>query len=82
GNKDTSGAVDFIWKLRKRRGVSPTASAEIFATLCERGFPGLYYGLGTKEKRYNRQVSSENARRLYEISMKLCGVTEALKEAV
>jgi len=82
GNKDTSGAVDFIWKLRKKRGVSPEAPAEIFVSLCENGFPGLYYGLGTKERRYNRQVTTENARRLYDISMKLCGLQEEWKEAV
>jgi len=82
GNKDTSGAVDFIWKLRKKRGVPASASAEIFVSLCENGFPGLYYGLGTKERRHNRQVRTANARRLYDISMKLCGMDNVWKEAV
>jgi len=82
GNKDTSGAVDFVWQLRKKRGVPPSASAEIFVSLCENGFPGLYYGLGAKEQRYNPQVNAENARRLYEISMRLCGMSDEWKEAV
>ena len=53
GNKNTSGAVDFVWKLRKERGVMPSEPAKVFLSLCENGFPGLYYGLGAKEKRHN-----------------------------
>jgi len=80
GNKNTSGVVDLVWRLRKKRGVAPSVSAKIYLSLCENGFPGLYYGLGAKERRYNRAVNANNARKLYNISLKLCGM--GLKEAV
>ena len=76
GNKNTSGMVDFIWGLRKRRGISPEESASIYTTLCESGFDGLYYGLGAKERRMNRGVTSDNAQRLYDTSLRLCGYSE------
>lgn len=85
GNKQTGGLVNFIWALRKRRGVSPIIPAKTFAFLC--GQPdapdapdvppqspqGLYYYL-CKEKAYSRQVTSENANRLFALSEQLCGV--------
>jgi NAD(P)-dependent dehydrogenase (short-subunit alcohol dehydrogenase family) len=73
GNKGTSGLVDFVWGLRKGRGISPEESASIYLALCESGFEGLYYGLGSKERRMSTDVSSENAQKLYDISLKLCG---------
>ena len=81
GNKNTSGIVNFVWQLRKKRGVPPSSSAEIFVSLCENGFPGLYYGLGTKEQRHSTQVNAKNAHKLYEISVNLCGIKDELKEA-
>ncbi|MCL2365890.1 MAG: SDR family NAD(P)-dependent oxidoreductase [Oscillospiraceae bacterium] len=91
GGKNTSGIVNFIWNLRKKQGISPEQSAQIYLSLCENGFTGLYYGLrkGTngrleiengnfgneaKQLRQNRQVNHENAKRLYDISLKLCGM--------
>jgi len=87
GNKQTGGLVNFIWALRKRRGVSPTIPAKTIAFLC--GQPdalpqspqGLYYYL-CKEKAYSKQVTSENANRLFALSEQLCGVryeTEIIK---
>ena len=82
GNKNTSGLVDFVWQLRKKHAIAPSAPAQIFLSLCENGFPGLYYGFGAKERKHNPQVNSDNARKLYEISLKLCGIDDELKEAV
>jgi len=93
GGKNTSGAVSFVWNLRKNRGISPEESAQIYLSLCEDGFTGLYYGLGSgkpgvwemesgkpkmwaKELSYNKQVNHKNAKRLYDISLKLCGMQD------
>ena len=81
GNKDTSGIVDFVWQIRKKRGVPPSQSAQIFVSLCEDGFPGLYYGLGAKERRPSSKANSKNAQKLYDISKKLCGLNSESKEA-
>jgi len=82
GNKDTAGAVDLVWNLRKRRGLPPNEPAKIYLSLCENGFSGLYYGAGTKERRANAQVNPTNARKLYDISLKLCGVEPEAREKI
>lgn len=76
GNKGTGALVNFIWKLRKRHGVSPTIPAKTYAHLCEQepAPQGLYYGL-CKERVYSKEVTSENANRLFALSARLCGIT-------
>lgn len=81
GNK-TGGIVDFVWKYRKRHGVPPSVPAETYLYLCEQEYApeGLYYHL-CRKKRYSRQVTSENAARLFALSERLCGIkyeTEAV----
>ncbi len=75
GNKKTGGLVNFIWALRKRHGVSPTVPAKTYAFLCEQEVApkGLYYYL-CKENTYSKQVTSENADRLFTLSERLCGI--------
>ncbi|NLA85343.1 MAG: SDR family NAD(P)-dependent oxidoreductase [Clostridiales bacterium] len=75
GNKETGALVNFIWSLRKRHGVPPSVPAETYAFLCDKknAPEGLYYCL-CKEKKYSRQVTSENADRLFKLSERLCGV--------
>lgn len=75
GNKETSGLVNSIWTLRKRRGLSPVIPAKTYAFLCDpKTEPdGLYYS-HNKEKNYSNQVTRENADRLFELSERLCGV--------
>lgn len=75
GNKKTGGLVNFIWTLRKRHGVSPTVPAETYVFLCDQEVApkGLYYYL-CKENIYSKQVTSENADRLFELSERLCGI--------
>ncbi len=75
GNKETSGLVNSIWALRKRRGLSPVIPAKTYAFLCDpKTEPdGLYYS-HNKEKNYSNQVTRENADRLFELSERLCGV--------
>lgn len=75
GNKGTGGLVSLVWSLRKRFGVSAAVPAETAAFLCgqEKALPGLYYYL-SKEKKYSRQVTGENAQRLFTLSERLCGI--------
>ncbi|MEA4833034.1 MAG: SDR family NAD(P)-dependent oxidoreductase [Oscillospiraceae bacterium] len=75
GNKKTGGLVNFIWTLRKHHGVPPSVPAETYAFLCAQKEPpdGLYYYL-CKEQTYSRQVTSENANRLFALSERLCGI--------
>jgi len=75
GNKETGGLVNFIWNLRKRCGVPPTVPAKTYAFLCEEKMApdGLYYYL-CKVKNYSKEVTSENADRLFELSERLCDI--------
>lgn len=75
GNKETGGLVNFIWSLRKRYGVLPEVPARTFVFLSQQRIPpeGLYYYL-CKEKNYSKQVTSENANRLFELSERLCDI--------
>lgn len=83
GNKKTGGLVNFVWMLRKRHGVAPAVPAKTYAFLCEQECApkGLYYKL-CKETAYSRQVTSENANRLFALSERLCGVNFDRENAV
>ena len=61
--------------VRKRYGVLPEVPARTFVFLCQQRIPpeGLYYYL-CKEKNYSKQVTSENANRLFELSERLCDI--------
>lgn len=76
GNKQTGGLVDLVWRLRKRHGVLPDVPARTYAFLCGAGNEpgGLYYYL-CREGKCGRQVTSENADRLFALSERLCGVS-------
>ena len=75
GNKQTGGLVNIIWAMRKKHGVSPEIPAKTFAFLCkqEPAPDGLYYYL-CQESKYSKQVTSENADKLFELSERLCGI--------
>ena len=75
GNKHTGGLVDFIWKIRKKHGVSPKIPAKTYGYLVDSD-PApeeLYYYL-CKPNFYSRQVTTENAERLFALSERLCGI--------
>ncbi|MHB9033371.1 MAG: SDR family NAD(P)-dependent oxidoreductase [Anaerolineae bacterium] len=74
GNK-TGGIVNLVWKYRKRYGVPPAVPARTYAYLCaQKEFPeGLYY-YRSRKKGYSREVTSENADRLFALSQQLCGI--------
>ncbi len=75
GNKKTGMLVNFIWALRKRHGVPPTIPAKTYSYLCqqEKAPEGLYYYL-CKENTFSKQVTSENANRLFGLSERLSGI--------
>lgn len=75
GNKNTGRIIDLFWRLRKTGGVYPEVPAKTYVELCtrENAGSGLYHGIHG-EKRYSREVSRENADRLFELSEKLCNI--------
>ena len=76
GNK-TGGIVSLVWGIRKHQGVHPSVPAKTYSFLCARDKTppgGLYYYM-CRERRYSREVTSENADRLFELSAKLCGLS-------
>ena len=77
GSKQTSGIVNRFWSMRKRKGVLPNIPAETYAYLCDaQPMPkGLYYHL-CNEKPHSRYAdNAQEAKRLFELSEKLCGIT-------
>ncbi len=77
GSKQTGGIVRLFWELHRRRGVSPETSAKTHLHLCRlQDCPqGLYYHK-CSPCAYSRYADSEeDAKRLFELSEKLCGIT-------
>jgi len=75
GNKNTGRIVDLFWRVRRNGGVAPDVPARIYVELCTSREPktGLYQSIAG-EKRYSREVTEENADRLFELSEKLCNI--------
>lgn len=75
GNKDTGGLVNWVWTLRKGKGVAPSVTAQTYRMLCEQqpAPQGLYYKF-CRQERYSRQVNAQNADKLFALSEKLCGI--------
>lgn len=75
GNKAAGGIVGVVWTLRKRHGVEPSVPAQTYAYLCapDNELHGLYYHL-CKENTYSKEVTSENADKLFALSERLCGI--------
>jgi NAD(P)-dependent dehydrogenase (short-subunit alcohol dehydrogenase family) len=80
GSKNTGGLVDLFWKIRKTGGADPAVHAKIYTELCTNAEnkSDLYYGIQGK-KGYSREVTPENADRLFELSEKLCNVKFEVK---
>ena len=81
GCKQTGGLVNFVWSLRKKKGVLPELPAKTYAFLCDAQPPadGLYYYL-CKQAEYSKQVNTENAERLFALSEQLCNITFGTEE--
>lgn len=75
GNKNTGGLVNWIWTLRKKHGVPPEVPAATYEYLINsEPAPEELYFYRCKPNRYSREVSRENAERLFSISERLCGI--------
>ena len=76
GNKQTSGIVDRFWSLRKRHGISPDVAAQtyIFLCNCPATPDGFYYRDCQKYEYSKRADDRQDARRLFELSERLCGI--------
>lgn len=77
GSKQTGGITHLVWELRKRGGVSPDRPAQTYRYLCcQTGHPeGLYY-YDSASCAYSKYADNEeHARRLFELSEQLCGIT-------
>lgn len=83
GCKQTGGLVNFIWTLRRKGGVSPEVPAKTYAFLCgaDPAPDGLYYHL-CRENKYSKQVTGNNASRLFALSERLCGIQYGGREAI
>ncbi|HBR32738.1 MAG TPA: short-chain dehydrogenase [Clostridiales bacterium] len=75
GQKQTGGIVKFVWSMRKKHGVLPEIPAKTYAWLClqEENPPAIYYYL-CREQKHSKQVTRENADRLFRLSEQLCGI--------
>lgn len=76
GNKHTSGLVNCFWTVRKRFGVHPDLAAETYSFLVnQEPEPGGVYYYRCQERSYSKQADKLNdARRLFELSERLCGI--------
>ncbi|MEA4964548.1 MAG: SDR family NAD(P)-dependent oxidoreductase [Oscillospiraceae bacterium] len=81
GNKAAGGLVGLVWTLRKRCGIEPSVPAQTYAYLCDPAhtLQGLYYHL-LEENPFSKEVTSENADRLFALSERLCEVQYARNE--
>ncbi len=77
GNKQTSGLLSIFWSMRKRFGVSPDVAAQTYVYLCNRTpMPQELYYYQCNKRRYSKRVDNEqDAKRLFELSEQLCGIT-------
>lgn len=71
------GIVKLVWRFRKPFGVPPAVPAETYAWICgqETAPPELYY-YECRPRKYSREVTRENADRLFRLSHRLCGTEE------
>ena len=55
-------------------------SAKIYLELCENSFDEMYYSSSMKKYHISNAVNPDNAHRLYDISLKLCGLENQQRE--
>lgn len=68
------GIAGLVWRFRKTHGAAPEIPAQTYAFLCAQAqpLPGLYYRQSQPQP-YSKQVTEENATRLFALSQQLCG---------
>ncbi|MEA4812583.1 MAG: SDR family NAD(P)-dependent oxidoreductase [Anaerolineaceae bacterium] len=76
GNKQTGILVNLVWSMRKHMGVPANIPAKTYAYLCNEAnaADSLNYFL-CKKRSISKQVTPENAKRLFDLSERLCGIS-------
>lgn len=71
------GIVKIVWHFRKPFGISPAVSAQTYGWICrqETHPAGLYY-CKCQPCKYSREVTGQNADRLFQLSHRLCGTEQ------
>lgn len=76
GKKGAGGLVHFVWSLRRLGGVRPEVPAKTYSFLCRQAnTPEGFYYYRCRDHAYSKQVTSENADRLFAHSERLCGIS-------
>lgn len=75
GCKNTGKLVDFVWRRRQKHGVDPAVPAKVYLQLLSSDPKpsGLYYAV-EGEKKYSREVTKQNADKLFVLSETLCKI--------
>ncbi len=75
GMKQTSGLVSWFWAKRGKHGTSPDVPAQTYAMLvgADAHPQGLYYHNCNESKCSRQALSIEDAKRLFDLSNRLCG---------
>ena len=72
------GLTRFVWKFRKPFGVLPEIPANTYVWLCRQDpFPDGFCYHNCKRITYSREVTTENADRLFRLSERLCGMEKS-----
>jgi NAD(P)-dependent dehydrogenase (short-subunit alcohol dehydrogenase family) len=78
GLKNTVGIAKLVWSIRKNSGRTPSEAAETIVYLAEdktvRNSGDIYFKDCRAKKPNPRGLDEENARRLWKISEKMCGI--------
>lgn len=69
--------VKLVWRFRKPFGVSPAVPAETYVWICSQSdHPEALYYYRCQPRKFSRQVTKQNADRLFLMSHRLCGTEE------
>jgi len=78
GSKRTTGIAKWIWDRRRQKGTSPDVPANCIAFLCENtdliNSPHIYWKNCKPKKPSAYSQNEDAARRLWELSEKMCGI--------
>lgn len=71
--------VKLVWRFRKPFGVHPSISAKTYAWLCKHeDMPEALCYYNWEPQKYSREITKQNADRLFELSYRLCEREEGL----
>ena len=80
GLKDTGFLVRFIWNIRRRSGTTADVPAKTYLFLLnQNNCSQQLYFKNSKPQKYSRMVNKNEAKKLFEISEKLCGIRYEVK---